>query len=259
MAKKRYKSNRIAGKLRVCNYLKRHPELRRLVPLTVSFSRPNLHSMSRRFRALYIKPNIGSQGIGVHKLERLSSGYRLIYIKGKQQKKRRFASFGSAYEHLKAKQPPKFIIQRAINLDTLSGRPYDIRAMVQRRPGGPWTCTGFMVKVGSKRKIVTNYYQGGKLYTIQQLLKLQGYPEAERNGRIGRLTEQAEAVARYLSSKRSGMREMGIDFAYDTNGRLWILEVNSNHPQFRPLKKLDRKAYNRMRSFAKSYGRYDDY
>lgn len=259
MAKKRYKSNRIAGKLRVNNYLKGHWELRRLVPRTVSFSRPNLRSMSRRFRTLYIKPNIGSQGIGVHKLKRLSSGYQLIYIKGKRQKQRRFASIGSAYEHLKAKQPPKFIIQRAIKLDTLNGRPYDIRAMVQRRPGGPWTCTGFAVKVGAKHKIVTNYYQGGKLYTIQKLLKLKGYSEEERNGRIGRLTEQAEAVARFLSSKRSGMHEMGIDFAFDTDRRLWILEVNSNHPQFRPIKKLDRGAYNRMRSFAKSYGRYDDY
>lgn len=259
MAKKRYKSNRIAGKLRVYNYLKGHGELRRLVPRTVSFSRPNLLSMSRRFRTLYIKPNIGSQGIGVHKLERLSSGYQLIYIKGKRQNQRRFASIGSAYGHLKAKQPPKFIIQRAIKLDTLNGRPYDIRAMVQRRPGGPWTCTGFAVKVGAKHKIVTNYYQGGKLYTIQKLLKLKGYSEEERNGRIGRLTEQAEAVARFLSSKRSGMHEMGIDFAFDTDRRLWILEVNSNHPQFRPIKKLDRGAYNRMRSFAKSYGRYDDY
>jgi D-alanine-D-alanine ligase-like ATP-grasp enzyme len=48
---------------------------------------------------------------------------------------------------------------------------------------------------------------------------------------------------------------MGIDFAFDRSGRLWILEVNSNHPQFHPLKQVDRPAFNRMMAFARSYGR----
>ncbi|WP_141500250.1 YheC/YheD family protein [Paenibacillus luteus] len=51
------------------------------------------------------------------------------------------------------------------------------------------------------------------------------------------------AVSRTLSKKRSGMHEMGIDFAYDKKQQLWVLEVNSNHPQFHALKKLDLIAY----------------
>ncbi|MNG32334.1 hypothetical protein D3C84_1183210 [compost metagenome] len=64
-------------------------------------------------------------------------------------------------------------------------------------------------------------------------------------------------MAQLLSRKKQGMREMGIDFAYDREERLWVLEVNSKHPQFHPLKRIDPAAYRRMMSFAKAYGRHD--
>lgn len=130
--------------------------------------------------------------------------------------------------------------------------------MVQRKPGKPWTCKGFLAKLGAPHKIVTNYHQGGKINTIENLLKLKGLSRSKRRLKIAHLSRKAVVVSRALSKKRTKMYEMGIDFAYDNNQRLWILEVNSNHPQFHPLKKLDRSSYNRMAAYAKSYGRHDD-
>ena len=151
------------------------------------------------------------------------------------------------------------IIQEAVAIDSVgaSDQPYDIRAMVQRKPGGPWTCTGFMVKVGAAGRIVTNYYQGGQIWTLNRLWKEKGYDDASSLPRTETLTAKALEVAQLLSRKKQGMREMGIDFAYDREERLWVLEVNSNHPQFHPLKRIDPSAYRRMMSFAKAYGRYD--
>jgi len=51
------------------------------------------------------------------------------------------------------------------------------------------------------------------------------------------------------------MNEMGIDFARDSSGGLWVLEVNSNHPQFHPLKNIDSEAYQKMKRYASYYGR----
>lgn len=256
MYKKRYRSRSIQGKLRVCRYLSREPALRKLVPHTTSFTWNNLSMMMSKYHSVYIKYDVGSQGIGVNHLKQTADGYVLYSIAGRRQIEHRFSSLEDVYRHLKAKKK-RFIIQKTVSLDQVSGRPYDIRAMVQRKPGGAWTCTGYLVKVGSPDKIVNNYYQGGKIWTLEQLLRRKGMTEAGRSKRKAYLNRQAIAVSKALSRKRAGMHEMGIDFAFDLNQRLWILEVNSNHPQFYPLRKIDPAAYWRMRSYGKSYGRND--
>lgn len=147
------------------------------------------------------------------------------------------------------------IIQQGISLETVDGRPYDIRSMVQRKPGGRWTSTGMFSKVGKPNKIVTNYYQGGKIVLLNKLFDQAGLSAEEAESRKKLLAQVSRKIAVFLSKKRSGMYEMGIDFAFDSEGHLWILEVNSRFPQFYPLRRLDRKMYLRMLSFAKSIGR----
>lgn len=257
MKARRYKSNPIKGKLRVCKYLTASRNLKQHIPHTKLLTEPNLKSMSSSYKSVYIKPDIGSLGIGVYKLNRLSDGFELYSTAKRQQRRKHFDSVSAVYRHVRAKHKNRMIVQTTITLDKVNDRPYDIRAMVQRRPGGAWTCTGFLVKVGgSPNCIVTNYYQGGKIETIQKHLSKKGFSDSRCASRIRSLSNKAVAVSKALSRRRSGMREIGVDFAYDKNGHLWILEVNSNHPQFHPLKKLDPKAYNRMLSFARSYGRH---
>lgn len=256
MFRKRYNSRAIWGKLNVCRYLKSDKRTRAFVPQTARLTEASLKRMAAAHRSLYIKPDIGSLGIGIHKMTRTGDGYVLRSTRRRSVRKRSFANLTKLYRHLQSKRQ-KRIVQRAIPLDTVEARPYDIRAMVQRRPGGPWTCTGLFVKVGAADRIVTNYYQGGQIWTIRKLLKRKRLPESAIKSKIRDLSRLSEKVSRILAAKRSGMYEMGIDWAFDKNGKLWILEVNSNHPQFHPLRKLDRTAYNRMRSFARSYGRYD--
>lgn len=256
--KKRYKSKAIRGKLRVCNELEASKRLKRYVPRTVSLTRKNLKMMTGNYKSLYVKPNIGSMGIHVCKLNCSQKGYELLTTHKRRSIRKHFKTLSTVYNHLKAKHKQSMIIQKGITLDTVKGRPYDIRAMVQRKPRGSWTCTGFLVKVGRRNKIVTNYYQGGEIYTIDKLFRSKGFSPAKLRSRIQSLSQTSVRIARRLNDKYTGMHEMGIDFAYDTKQRLWILEVNSNHPQFHPLKKLDRSAYNRMASYARSYGRRDD-
>lgn len=254
---KHYASRNMRGKLRVCNYLLGDAGLRKYVPRTLAFNRSNLAIMAGSYSSVYVKPDVGSLGIGICKVSQSGSGYELEAIEGKRQWRAFFETADGLYHRIVKLKRGKMIIQKGISLDRVKGRPYDIRVMVQRKPGGSWVCTGFMVKVGAANKIVTNYYQGGDISTLHDLHKKLGLASEERSRRERKLSDTALQIARLLSSKRSGMQEMGIDFAYDKSGRLWVLEVNSNHPQFHPLKKLDPKAYNKMKHYAASYGRYD--
>ncbi|OMF22186.1 hypothetical protein BK133_26845 [Paenibacillus sp. FSL H8-0548] len=257
MYKKRYASRNIRGKLRVCRYLSANRSLKQYVPHTVSFSRNHLQMMLNYYDTLYVKPDVGSLGMGIFKLKRMDSGYELYEIVGKKQMSRNYATVFDVYSHIKRVSSKRLIIQKAIDLDKVNDCPYDIRAMVQRKPRGSWVFTGFMVKVGGHNKIVTNYYQGGDLYSMKKLGFEQGLSEDETARRMERLIGVAMQISRTLSRRRSGMQELGIDFAFDNEQQLWVLEVNSNHPQFHPLKQLDPEAYNKMKYFAASYGRRD--
>lgn len=257
MYKKNYASRNIRGKLRVCKYLKSNEMLKPFVPKTVSFNREQLEKMLTRFDTLYVKPDVGSLGMGIFKLKRVQSGYELYHIVKKKQISNHYKSVAAVYKKIMKVKTSKLIIQKGISLDRVKGCPYDIRAMVQRKPKGKWVCTGFMVKVGARHKIVTNYYQGGAIYSMKKLGAEQGLSAEETDERIKELTQTALRITAVLSKKQSGMHEMGIDFAYDKQQQLWVLEVNSNHPQFHPLKQLDSAAYKKMKTFAASYGRRD--
>jgi glutathione synthase/RimK-type ligase-like ATP-grasp enzyme len=254
--KKGYASNAIRGKLRVCRYMSASQRLKALVPRTVAFSASNLEMMCSRYEAVYVKPDIGSLGKGISRVRRVDGGFELTRIVAKSQVQSHCATVYEAYRAIVQSKTSKLIIQKAVQLDLIGECPYDIRAMVQRKPGGAWTATGFMVKIGGKGKIVTNYHQGGDIWTLGELGRQQGLSKEQADRRIAVLSETALAIARTLAARRSGMYEMGIDFAYDRQQRLWVLEVNSNHPQFHPLRQLNPAVYRKMKRFAASYGRY---
>ncbi|MFD1953143.1 YheC/YheD family protein [Paenibacillus thailandensis] len=257
---KTYASRNIRGKRKVCRYLEQNEITRLFVPPTAMLSKKRLLAMLSDHGTVYVKPDIGSQGIGVGRVKQSEHGYSLDTTANKKQVHKTFGTAEELIAYLNRNNRHKVIVQAAIELDTVgpNERPYDIRSMVQRKPGGKWTCTGFLVKVGSPNKIVTNYYQGGKIWPIDKLWMRKQLPESERQDRINELRLASLRIARTLSRKRSGMHEMGIDFAYDKNNRLWVLEVNSNHPQFHPLKKIKPDEYKKMVRFARSYGRFDD-
>lgn len=252
MANKGYKSNRISGKLRVYSYLKLNENLRKMLPHTTSFNLSNLKRMANRYPTLYIKPDYGSQGKGVYKVAAVSEGLKIKSSRGQEES---FQEVGQLYQYIRKKSSSKLIIQQGIDLETVNDRPYDLRTMIQRKPQGKWTVTGTFGKIGKENKIVNNYYQGGKIIMPGKLfseLNLTSEQTSERERQISKVTYQ---VARLLSSRRSGMYEMGIDFAYDKNGKLWILEVNTRHPQFYPIRRIAPKMYQRMMTFARSIGR----
>ncbi|WP_219837417.1 YheC/YheD family protein [Paenibacillus sp. R14(2021)] len=256
MSKKSYNSSTIRGKNRVCGMLSSNSELKSFVPRTMKLSLANLSSMLTACDSVYIKPNIGSLGIGVCKAARTKKGYMLYVTKYRKQTQTRYASLEKLYRHVRSVSKGKMIVQQTVALAKVNGRPYDLRIMVQRKPRGSWTVTVRFARIAKIGKIVTNYSQGGRIWTVPHLHRARGLSASGSAAIDGRLKRTALRTAKWLSSKKAGMHEMGIDFAFDSKGKLWILEVNSNHPQFHPLKVIDPPTYRLGMSFARTYGRY---
>ncbi len=254
---KNYKSRHVRSKWKVHNLLSQHAKIRQHLPETNWLTLPNLKKMIQQYPVLYAKPNIGTHGKGVMRVERLSNGYLLH----DGTKKVQIKQLGNLFRLMKARiAGKKYIVQEGIELGTSNGRPFDLRMMMQRRPRGPWTCTGIFSKIGAPGKIVTNYHQGGKLDTLENTLTGFGMNESAIEDMQERLAKLGKEIAETLNSKYPGMHEMGIDVTIDSGHHIWVIEVNSRRPQFYPLKWFsDKTMYKTMMRFARSYGRPNGY
>ncbi|RKD25986.1 hypothetical protein BEP19_03410 [Ammoniphilus oxalaticus] len=255
---KNYDSKRIKGKLRVYEYLRSNKGLQSYLPYTVGFSEKALIRTTSQYRLLYVKPNQGTHGKGVMQLKRGRDSNK-ITVRSTSSKKT-FSNSSKLYAYLKKEASSRrMLIQKGIELEKTNGNPYYIRAMVQRKPSGKWVCTGMFTKVAPPKKIVTNYYQGGKIVLLNRVFQQLNLTNKQKKARLRLLSRVSLQVANTLSARQRGMYEMGIDFAFDRMGRLWIIEVNTRRPQFYPLKRICPTMYKKMLSYAKSYGRKSAY
>ena len=139
-----------------------------------------------------------------------------------------------------------YVLQKGIQLATTNGKPFDIRVMVQKTDKGTWKSTAIFTKIGSKGKVATNYNQGGKIGYLSQTLSGAGYDLPMIKRIEAELKQLGVRVATNFDHQMDGFRELGLDVALDSAGKLWILEVNTR-PQFYPLKNMkDKTMYRRI-------------
>lgn len=219
--------------------------MRRYMPETRRMTRRSVKSMLRKYSMVYVKPVVGSLGIGVMKVEKRGRG--LQYQNGTVR--RSFPDFLSGYAPIvRASGGKRYMVQQGIRMARYRGRPFDIRVMVQRWPGGGWKATGWAGRLAHPRKIVTNGSQGGTIYPVSTLLR-DSRPLLARIERVGL------QAARRLGAVYPGVAEIGLDFAIDRLRRPWILEANTR-PDPCPFTKLpDKRMLRRILRYGEAMGR----
>lgn len=247
------KSNRkaVSSKWIKTQVILQHSELSKYVPATYRYNRNRLRAMLDRYGMLYLKPDTGSLGIGVMRVEK--RGRSFTYRHGVQS--HTFATFQALFLSLQRYTGRRsYLIQRGIHLLKYKGRPFDFRVMVQRNPSGEWESTGMVARVAHPQKVVTNGSQGGTIYPAADLL--QPLAGAERTSR---LLEKMDRMARWTGTQFSrtypAMNEFGLDIAVDRKLVPWILEVNTR-PDPCPFTKLkNEESIRKMIAYAEAYGR----
>ncbi|WP_084781579.1 YheC/YheD family protein [Paenibacillus sp. D9] len=241
----------VSSKMAKTALLLRSAELRKHVPSTRPLSRGTLASMLDRYGMVYVKPDTGSMGIGVMRVEKNGGSCR--YQSGK--KIFAFKSITAMFPSIRRQAGTRrYLVQKGIRVLKHGGRPFDFRIMIQRNPAGRWACTGTAARVASPGKIVSNGSQGGTIYAPKTLLD----PVAGKAGTI-RLLKRMDRLALLTAAKFGraypAMNELGLDIAIDRKLKPWILEVNTR-PDPCPFTKLDdQTAIRRIVRCAKAYGR----
>jgi glutathione synthase/RimK-type ligase-like ATP-grasp enzyme len=200
---------------------------------------------------IYVKPDSGSLGIGVMRIDRKKGKWIVHAGTGRSS----FATYKAMFEWLRVRMKGKtYLAQKGIRVLRFHGRPFDFRVMIQKGKKKGWKVTGIAARVAHPRKAVTNGSQGGSIYGAESLLKrTAGRKQARRI--MKKFNRIAYKTAHRLGTAYPRMNELGIDIAVDRRHRPWILEVNTR-PDPCPFTKLDDTSMIRnMIRYARGYGR----
>lgn len=247
-----YNSSSHKNKWVKTSWLLKADRVSRYVPQTKRFTRKSLSSMLSSYNTIFFKPVDGSGGAKIVKITKQAGQFTARH----QTTAKKFATEQALFKWMTAFAGTRsFILQKGITLAKSNGKPFDIRVMVQKTKTSDWKATALFCKVGRSNKVTTNYNQGGSVQFIDPTLIGAGFDDASRAAVKAELRQLGLSVASIFSKRSTHFKELGLDVAIDTSGRLWILEVNTR-PQFYPLKHMKNKAlYRKILSYAKQYGR----
>ena len=219
-----------ANKLQNYEYLKSHDQFKNHIPPTKRLSFEHLDSFIRQYDKVIIKPIYGSKGRGITVIEKNEVQYQVGQTTfGKNA----FTKSGlnsnsqklSVIPHSKLKQfykenfrkPASFLLQQWIPFKEFNGRPFDIRAVMQKNYKDKWQLTSRVARVANEQGQITNVSQGGEIVSMSRL-QLKKY--------YGVIHEFCLEIAKTFAQLYPWVAEMGIDLAIDKNGKLWYIETN---------------------------------
>lgn len=214
-------------KIRFHRMFQKVPQLRKYLPDTAICTEARLAVYLDRYPAVYIKPDGGGRGKGVIKAWKKEHSIYYVKEKGEVQS---VGSVRALFQRLKLNKPTH-IVQQAIDLARIEGRPYDIRLMMMRDRSKQWNYIGMVAKVAGTKSIITNVARG-KGYVLpinralHQSLGLSKLKIAEKKKEMIQLA----TLCTRIHSKSRYDWQIGYDIAVDRKGKVWFIETNPAVP-----------------------------
>lgn len=186
------------------------------LPHTVRANHKNLRFMMKQHDRLLLKPDNGSIGEGIMRLEKEGSGWRLDYPIREEGRIRwekvYFSNEIPPILHHRFQQR-KYLIQERILFLQMEGSPFDLRVAVQKTYGGTWDVTGIVAKVARKGHFLTNVARGGRCIPADEEMQKLIHP-------------LALIVAKQIEKKIPSVADLGLDIGIREDGVPFLIEAN---------------------------------
>ncbi|WP_048602381.1 YheC/YheD family protein [Rubeoparvulum massiliense] len=216
------KAKRVANKWIKQEVLRKDPQIAAHIPVTRHLTNDQLDYMLKHYGRIILKPIVGTGGGGIISVTKLSDGL-LVQFK---QKRRHFSTLQAALSYIRSIQRKRqYMIQRAIMMATIQGRPIDYRVKIQK-PKNEWIITGMVGRLARPGLFVTNLCKGGTRLTLKQGItrSLPHVNYALKRKEMRQLTRRSTQL---LERHFPGIRQLGFDYGLDSAGYIWIFEVNT--------------------------------
>lgn len=231
----------IWSKMKKTRPLMRNRRVSKHIPKMVWYTDKQLMNMLRQWGLVYAKPDNGSSGSGVIRVERVNHAEYIVSW-GKKHKVRCRAARLPRTVQAAMLRGKRYVIQRGIHLARVDGKPFDMR-VVWQKPSSRWELTWISAKIAPRSdSTVTNVAKGGVDARITPTLRRMQPPVNVQVMRRRIRTVSGRIV--HILGARFPVRILGLDMAIDRHRHLWFIEANTN-PNFKGLRKLDPVMYRR--------------
>lgn len=253
--KERYFNPKFLDKWAVYKALYPSNKLREHLPKTFPLkSWQTLSAMIEEYPEIYFKPQSSSLGKGIIKLKSNKSGY--LIQKNDVHNRQKVISQDPkkvAQKIMLALKGRKYLAQQGVMLALYNGRPFDVRALVQKSPQGRWELTGMACRVAGKGRITTHVPNGGSKKSLEVVLREVFDQSIDKpNGFYQRMKEILELAPIHIEQYyKRNFGEMSFDVGIDQRGDIWIFEANAKPARFDE-KRIRIKAWHNLMDYVKS-------
>jgi len=213
------------GKCEVHQWLSSSPASR-FLPATLAYEGPpSLFEAVRRFGAAVVKPDRGSLGRRIACVEPRGRRFLVRFNADRGTTERLLLSATELAEFARRWYPPgSALVQERVPLLLWKGRPFDLRALLQRLPGGVWSLTGAAGRLAPEGGVTTHTLRGGERVPLAQLQAGLGHLIPRRDQLEAALAECAQAIE---TARGARFFEFSFDVGLTAEGRLCVFEANA--------------------------------
>lgn len=231
-------------------HVKQDSELvKHLPPTELSRNFEQIKSFIDKYEQIILKPTSLSRGRGICVIGKTEDGYKVSDYRGKEAVELEFKDEEGLRDFFKENTSffSRYLVQKHLSLAKIDEAPFDIRVVMQKEKSNSWQCSGIECRVAAKKILLTNISRGGYALSIDDALE-KSFPERkEEHEKMKKdLYSLCLKLAKHLERMGHHFAEFGMDIALDTEGKMWIIEVNV-FPSFKGFKIMDYDTYLKIR------------
>lgn len=201
-------------------------ELNQYLPETLPFDEDNLDDLLDRHRVIYLKPTLGNRGRGVYRIEVTDAGE--IHISQNYFAPMIICRDRDLYrkEVQRLIKSKTYIVQEGIACKQVKKRNFDIRVLMQRNRTGLWGVTNFISRKAHYGCFNTSLC-ASVAPTEEVLSHL--YSSSDAGNVLQSLVDVSLKTAAHIEDEGGyHLAEFSVDFAIDSNDKIWIIELNGD-------------------------------
>lgn len=214
----------LPNKLILTDTLFEHDILRPFIPTThkLLHTKQALQILQRE-KKLVLKPISGSRGIDIYFLSLTNKKILVQTQKGKNIISETLNGRHCTHFIQELMSQQEYMTQEYLPLHDKNHAPFDIRIFLQKNQYGHWERKATGIRRGTPDTLISNLSGGGRVESFLEWKKQ--YVGGKKVDRfINRIVKH---LPTFLENRLVPLFEIGLDIGVDTNGNVWILDVNS--------------------------------